>query len=309
MPTPNIHDQVRYTDAAMLQAFNDSEQSSPFRGLVLKKREPNGMAQFSVLFAPAIFQKITSELTPAGLDAKKLSIVTDLYKAGYEVSRKILDNAKGWVGDAEMMRTLTQMGRDAQFAVDAALSALLEANANDILGSPFFGAAVALPNSAQTVTNTLAGTGSTAAQIKADFYSTITQFVNHKNVGGRPYHGTAWLNKKPILMYPTALQAAMEAAFEAQNDAAGASNTAFKRVELRPNPYLADANDWFLVNPAPRYMPFCHLDEYDPRLQTNAKDGMADRDVIIRNNILFATEYPFGVSFGSRMEIIRVTNV
>lgn len=313
MPTPNIADVVKFTQATILNAFNEARQASPFEGLVMRKKAPEGIAQFSVSIVPAAFKLFTGEAIPVGVDAANLSVLTKQYKNPVEIDWKQMRNAGAMVGDEEFQRPFKMLGKDATFAEDAALTALLEANSNDILGSAYFGSARTIKNSAQTLTNTQAGTGTSVAQIRADFFTAKKLLVDMKNAAGRPYHGSGVRAQKPIVMYPPALHAAMLEVFEAERNADGSTNITYKAAILRENPYLTDANDWFLLNSSPAYPALLLAHDYDsPVLMHDGtggtEGGQGSRDRILRNKVLFNADWDFEVAFGSPFEIIRTAN-
>lgn len=234
MPTPDIDAAIRYAETLMLKAFTDAAKVSVFTGLVRRKKSPDGVAKFASTFMPAAFKVFTGEAKPVGVDARNQTITTKKYKNPVEIDEKQLRNTKAIVGDEEFMAPIRSLGADAVHAEDEVMSAALEANGNDVLGSAFFAAAAAIPNSAQTITNTQSSSGVTDPDdVRADFYSAVALWDQMKNAAGRYLHGTAMAGAKPVLLFSPGLRAVMEETFE-QKDLAGGGSNRFTLGSVRP---------------------------------------------------------------------------
>ena len=310
MPTPDLKTQLAYCKGEMLNAFNEASKLSPFRGLVAEKRDPAGIVKFALSFIGPAFRVFTGEAQPVGLDAANFTVETVKYKNPVSISKSQLDRAKGIMGDELIMRPIRKMGGDALYARDAKMAALLEANGNDGLGSAFFATAATLRNSnGVTLTNTVSGTGNGESATRTDFYSGIAAFNAMKNVAGWRVHGDSFQATKPIILYPAALQSVMEGVFMAQTLSLGGANTTYNRAELRMVGDLTDTTDWFIVNARPTYMPFMFVDEAEPDFKTNLQNGdSADAALMLRDEVIFNSDYSFECAFGSRLEIVRVVN-
>lgn len=310
MPTPDLKTNLAFCKGEMLNSFNEAKKTSPFDGLVADQRTPEGIVKFAFSFVGPAYRLFTGEAQPVGLDAANITIETAKYKNTVSVSKSQLDRSKAIMGDEMIMRPIRKMGADALFARDAKIAALLEANSNDVLGSAFFASAATLRNSnGVTITNTVSGTGTSESQMRTDFYSAIAAMNAIKNTAGRRYHGDSFQRTKPILLYPAALQSVVETVFMAQTLSGGGANTTYGRVEPRLVGDLTDVNDWFLVNAKPTYMPILFADEADPDFKSNLPSGdQADSNLLLRDEVIFNSDYSFEVAFGSRMEMCRVVN-
>lgn len=309
MPTP-ANTNLQFAESTMLNAFNKRAEESPWKGLFLKKRVKEGVAKFAMSFMGPRFEKLIAEITPSGYDSKSLTINTEQWGAAFEVSAKLLKNAEA-MADPEFSMPFKQMGQDAWDAVDVEMTRFVEANGNDILGSAFWASGKVIPNSYnnQTITNTGSGAGVTAANFRTNLRAALAAIAQYKNVAGRQYHGSAFLNSKPILMYHPTYHSVVLDAFEAMIDSSGATNVSYKAAILRPNPYLTDENDVFWWNSNPKYPPLVWADEADPTFETNyTNSGQGDRDVLLRDRYTMASKYPFVVAFGSRLEGYRHTH-
>lgn len=98
--------------------------------------------------------------------------------------------------------------------------------------------------------NLLTGTGTTAAQVKADYYTLLEQFGLFQDTEGRPLHNSSTVDAGIVLMFPVALLSVFEEVFEqkiSQGTSAGVSNVIIdsgKKVWLWPTQYLT-GNSWY----------------------------------------------------------------
>jgi hypothetical protein len=309
MATPDIKNVVKFARATMLNAFNEARRESPFEGLVLREQDAGGILKFAVDFLPAIYVEFKGEAIPVGIDAKNLTVETVLHKNPVAISKKQAKNAAALIGDEQFWRKFRNSAKDAMFLVDAKIAALIEANSSDILGSAFFASGKAMPNSAQTITNTQSGSGvDTAAKIKTDFDAALTLMRAHKNAGGRSYHGGRLSRQRPVVLAPPALESIMRDVFEKDRDSSGETNRHNNKADLRIVEDFTDADDWFFVNSDPAYPPFIHLEDGPPDQHTNFDGNIGDADYLLRDRIIMNSDYSCDVAFGSRMEIVRTAN-
>lgn len=309
MPTPDIQSILQFTESVMLNAFNQARRESPFDGLVLRKMDATGIRKFAVTFLPAVYRRFTGEAKPVTYDARNLTVEVVEYKNPVEIDKTQLKHARALAGDEEFMMPLRTRARDAAFAVDAQLAALLEANGNDILGSAAFASAAEIPNSdGVTVTNTRSGAGVTAANVQTDFDAMKGLFIAMQSPGGRSFHGPAFRRSKPIILCHDDVRAVMEEVFETPTLSGGGANRFFGKADIRVVPDFTDTNDWYLCNTSPAFPQFIELNDGDPDEATNFDGRTGDRDYLLRNKVLFNSDFNFEVAFGSRMEITRNVN-
>ena len=300
------HDEnLRDARAEFLNMFNQRSDESIFNGLVLEIDAKEGFMTLATITRNATFQKFIGELRPEGIDSSKITHETIVYKAGIEIPRAVFDHSNALMG-TEYGREILNIAEDSIDNRDNLVTVLLEANGNDITGTAFFGNAKTMPNSSATIDNLLAGTGSTATLIQDDFWSGVQLLADMVNAAGRPYHGGRIARNPMIIMYPTALEASMQNAFAAKTLPNGGDNVLFNRAELRVNPFLTDAGDWYIFVPNPRYpalamgmgMPVESQDDTDP----------TSREVILRETYLFAARDEFIEAFGSPHAAVKIDN-
>lgn len=303
---------LRDAQAELANAFNVQYKESIFDGLIYRKEAPEGYAKFWSMTRRAAFAELKDEMKPVGLDARSYEITTKVHKAGYEIDRKTLDNAKAIASEPEIMAVIKDLASDSIAQEDQYLTDLLEDNGNDIFGSAFFAASASLWNSpaAAVITNTSSGAGTTATNIKAAYYDVLEIIATQLNSAARLMHGPGALKKKLICMIPPALLDAAEDVFEVDTTAQGGTNKTYKRAEIKQNPLLTDQNDFYFFIPdaGPMSALICAY-EKKPELESDARGGEnASRDTILRDTYLFGARYSFEVGYGNRTSVIRVTN-
>lgn len=303
---------LRDAQAELANAFNVQYKDSIFDGLIFRKEAPEGYAKFWSMTRRAAFEKLEDEMKPVGLDARSYEIATEVHKAGYEIDRKTLDNAKAIASEPEIMAVIKDLAGDSIAHEDQYLTDLLEDNGNDIFGSSFFASGASIWNSpaAATITNTSSGSGATAANIKSAYYDFLEIISTQLNSAARLMHGPGALKKKPVCMIPSALLDAAEDVFEVDTTANGGTNKTYKRAEVKVNPLLADQNDFYFFVPGAGPMSALLLAyEKKPELESDARGGEnASRDTILRDTYLFGARYAFQVGYGNRTSIVRITN-
>lgn len=297
---------LRDAKAEFLNMFNERANDSVFDGLTMNVDAKDGYATLATITRNATFKKFEGELRPEGLDTAKLTYETDVYKAGIEIPRETFDHAESLMG-SEYGKEVLNIAADAIDNRDEKLTAMLEDNGTDITGSAFFGDAKAMKNSDYTIDNLLSGGGVTSALIQTDFWAVLQLLQEMVNAAGRPYHGNQISKSKVVIMYPPALESAMQNAFAAARQASGADNILFNRAELRANGHLNDANDWYGFVQKPRYPALAMGNGASVTTESDATAGVG-RDVIIHETYLFAARDEFVTMYGSPLSCVKVSN-
>lgn len=312
----NFISKIRDARREFANSFNRQYKESIFEGLVHEYDAPEGYVKQFAITARDYFKRLRGEMMPIGLDAKSYEISTLVYKQGYELDRKILDNAKAIQDETTIMQVINTMTDDAVAHKDTQLTTLLESGGSDIFGSAFFGTSVSIWNTdhatSATITNTYSGNGVTAANIKTDFYGGYYDIVmDQRNSAGRLLHGPGIVKQKPIVMCHPDLLDVMEDVFEVETQSSNAGkNKTYKRAEIRINPYLSDTNDYYYFLPSPMFKALCWAKAGRPTLESDANGDTdnASRDAILRDTHLWAARWETGEGYGDRTAVIRVTN-
>lgn len=310
--SPSLTPILRDAEVAMFNAFNERSKDSVFEGIVDFTTDIKGYRRILTVNRLPTLKLLENELVPVGFDGKNLLMETQVWKSGVSIPRQVLENARGISGDG-LDTILRGMGEDAADNLQQVWTELIDDNGSDVLGSAFFATSKALFNSESvTVTNTVGGSGTTAAQVRTDFFTAMKVFVDMENSGGRPFHGASVYNRSFIVMYNPSLEQVMRDVFSADKltHSDGESNITKGAAELRPNALLADNDDWYLFIKNPTHPPLVGVQEKPVELESDARGGTANagRQTILTDDYLFAARHVFITSYGSRMSVVRVTN-
>lgn len=301
---------LRDADAMLLNAYNESAEDGSFSGLVQEFTDPKGYRNFSMVTKLPVFQKLIDEVIPENLTSTKFTKVAEVYKNPLEIQRQDWDNARNIVDNPEFNNFFSGLGEDAIANREVILTTLLEANPTDILGAAMFADATTIPGSSVTLDNLVSGTGTSDAQIRADFRTADVLFRAMRNSGNRKMHRFG-LRQKYIMMCPNALIGIMQTIFERKLVSSGEDNDLFGRVEIRANSYMTDADDWYLFSNTARHKPFGLLQEGPVELETDAtgdpQKGVS-RDAILRDTYLFSARDAFITFPLLRTGAVKVSN-
>ncbi len=205
----------------------------------------------------------------AGLLPDNFSLTNAEYQAAIEVERAAFERDKLGL----IMPRIQQLGAEAARHPGQLIFNHVENNDNAFDGSAYFGNTRTIGESAN-IDNNLAGTGITVAQIQTDLGVAVAEMRVFQDDQGRPMN-----LRGNVIMIPPELEQLM---FQAINRASGDNVVspiipvsdngvwAASGYQVVVNPYLTDANDWYLFHVGQGAMkPFIWQTEKRPVLESD----------------------------------------
>jgi phage major head subunit gpT-like protein len=221
----------------------------------------------------------------AGLLPDNFSLTNSEYQAAIEVERAAFERDKLGL----IMPRIQQLGGEAARHPGQLIMQHVLNNNNAFDGSSFFSNSRTIGNSA-TIDNILTGTGTTIAQIQTDLASAKAQMRVFEDDQGRPMNLAG-----NTIMVPPELDDVM---WRALNRSSGDGvNTPVMPVtpsgiwsasgySVVVNPYLTDANDWYLFHVGQGVMkPFIYQTEKRPVLESAT---ILDRTTILARTFVYS---------------------
>jgi phage major head subunit gpT-like protein len=176
-------------------------------------------------------------------------------------------------------------------------------------GQNFFDTTHSYSTVAGTQDNIVTGTGTTAANIEADFLSAISrldsfEYIQAPNAAyNRKLNSTT--DQNLLVLAPTELKGVF---WQLQKDAlttAGKTNTLQKMFEIETVRF-SDANDWYLaVLDEPIFRPFLYQVEEFPKLDMPTEQ---DESVRNRQEYVYGAHGSYNVAYGSWWKIVKIKN-
>jgi len=152
--------------------------------------------------------------------------------------------------------------------------------------------------------NKLTGTGTTAAALKADYYSAYTALCGFKDDKGVPMAPSEF---RPLIWAPNS--AALIQQFEDLRGApliSNSTNILANRFDLVIDPRLTDANDWYMFRTDGAMRPFIVVNREEPHYRDNFA-SMAD-DVFKRRKGMASVEARLAATYGLWQKAVQVVN-
>jgi len=153
--------------------------------------------------------------------------------------------------------------------------------------------------------NRLTGTGTSAAQVKADYYSAYAALCGFKDDKGEPlqpadFRPLVWIPNSPTLAERfEELQAALQLS--------NSTNVLANRFDLIRDPRLTDANDWFMFRVDTPTKPFIVVTREEPRYADNFGSEAGD-DVFLRKTGTAGVEARMAATYGLWQKAVAVVN-
>lgn len=189
----------------------------------------------------------TDERVPTNIDAVlTFTLTNDTYEVTLDFDGNLIQDSTV-LGFSDLIR---EAGMSMALYPDELVSLLVKngGTAGNVAydGNVFYGATHLFAGAGSTnIANTLAGTGTTTAQVKADFSAMLAALIGFKDDKGRLINPVD-LNENSLVahvpkeMWQVALEA-INATIVSQT-----SNILASRARVVPDGYLTDTNDWFL---------------------------------------------------------------
>ena len=244
-------------------------------------------------------QAFVDERRPIPLSNTGYSIANQTWESTIIVKRTDLaDNKTG-----SIQRRIQQMAATASSHVNKLLIDALVSGTADLCydGSAMFGSHAARADEGGAQSNALSGSGTTTAQLSADFASAKASMLKFKGENGEPVSGDGGI-QMAVVCPPD-----LEKGFRETLNGAIISNTSNVQVggaELIVSPRLVDANDWYLlrIDSAKSLI----LQEREP-IEFTALEGNTDQG-FMRDQYLFGCRARYNVGYGQWTADIKVSN-
>lgn len=172
-------------------------------------------------------------------------------------------------------------------------------------GQYYFDTDHAYPNAEVpgTQSNKLTGTGTTLAQVKADFIAARKAMKQFNDDRGEIFHEMP-LNL--VVMCPVDLEVTFEELLNATL-ISNTTNTLKGAASLVSSPYLSDVNDWYLFNVGSFLKPFIFQNRMP--IEWHALDNPEQSDsVFMRDAAFFGTRARYAIGYGLWQNAILTTN-
>lgn len=156
-----------------------------------------------------------------------------------------------------------------------------------------------------TQSNQLTGTGTSAAQITADYYSAYTALCGFKDDKGECMQATDF---RPVVWIPN--NAALVQVFEGLQASlllSNSTNVLANRFDLVKDPRLTDANDWYMFRVDTPTKPFVVVNREDPHYADNFTSALSD-DVFMRKTGTASVEARMAATYGLWQKAVQITN-
>ena len=238
-----------------------------------------------------------------GLEKYNFSIRNKTYKAGLEVKRETIEDDK--IG--MLAPRLAQLGPEAARHPGELIFNLFESNPLAYDGKALF-ANDHVIGASGTIDNLQGGTGITVAQVQADLAANRGIMVKWKDDQGRVAGNRAnAIVSPPELMgvFWSALNGNLGGTTPATMPA-GTGKFQAAGYTVIENPFLTDANDWYLLALSPAGRPFVFQDRLPPALEgittPNTESG------VLLDRFIYTVRARYNVGIGDFMTALKVVN-
>jgi phage major head subunit gpT-like protein len=150
--------------------------------------------------------------------------------------------------------------------------------------------------------NLLTGTGTTAAQVRADLFTAKAALRKYKDDKGEPFI-LAMDNVQVIAVIPPDL----ERVFDELNNPAPGSTVPKTPVLYEVDPYLSDVNDWYLDYVGSPIRPFIKQNRKAVNFVA-LDDPNSSENVFMRQKLYYGVEGRYEVGYGLYQMTVKTTN-
>jgi len=153
--------------------------------------------------------------------------------------------------------------------------------------------------------NKLTGTGTSAAQVKTDYYTAYAALCGFKDDKGEPLQPADF---RPLIWIPN--NATLVERFEELQAAllvSNSTNVLANRFDLVKDPRLTDANDWFMFRVDTPMKPFVVVTREEPNYADNFTTQGSD-DVFLRKTGTASVEARMAATYGVWQKAVAVVN-
>lgn len=154
-----------------------------------------------------------------------------------------------------------------------------------------------------TQANTLTGTGTTVAQVRADYFAALSALEKFKDDKGEPFIESGIDNLQLIATIPPALRSV----FEDLNNPAPGSMIAKTVIPYESDARLADANDWYLDFIGYPIKPFLKLNRTETKFVALDNPEQSET-VFMRKKFYYGVEGSGDITYGFWQMSVKTTN-
>lgn len=285
------------------RAFEAASNLQPWRSIAMETTSTGDTESYNWLGTPPIMVDVTQgEIQIEGAFPFQYNLQNRTYKSAIEVKRASFEDDKFGMIATE----IRQLGLEAARHPGQLLFQLFTSGGLAFDGTAFFADTRVLGRSAN-IDNIQAGSGVTAAQIVADLGTNRGVMRLFQDDQGRP------MNLTPnTIIVPAQLEGAMWQALNpgvvttppipATEDGSWMAGGYLVMV----NPYLTDANDWYLLARNGEFRPFVYQERIAPTLEgitsPNSDEG------VVRDRFIYSVRARYTVGYGDPRYAIRITN-
>lgn len=255
---------------------------------------------------PAMKEWLDTKIA-AGLNSFNFTIRNKDWESTIEVDRNTFEDDKLGV----VTPRIQELAQEAARHPDELISTLLKNNTLCYDGQNFFDTDHAEGESG-TQANTAAGTGTTVAQLTADFRTARAAMIARKDDRGKPMiknlgqDAMGAPNGMWLVMCPPDLMGAFEELMNA-SFIANTENVLKGAFSLWVNPYLTDANDWYLFYVGSPVKPLILQMRKRPDF-VSLQDPNSSEAVFFRKKYYYGVEARYNAGYGLWQFAHRITN-
>jgi len=245
---------------------------------------------------PAI-QKLVDRLDFGSMQDFELKVFNDDFGAGFKVDKNVLNDSKKYLSGGVELHIRGMLEKYKSFNSKIMASALV-ANGTAFDGTAFF--ATSRPNlltGGNVIDNLYTGTGTTQAQITADFEGALAKMLGFRDSNDDALNAGA----KPAVIIPIHLLPIFRKILVSQYFAGGVDNLNQNAAEIIVNwSQAATDNDWYIANLASALPPF---------IITNREQPVWDvDDPKFGKWINYGYTFRKGIGYGNPISIIKINN-
>lgn len=287
------------------QAFDAAANLQPWREIAMEVQSTGDIESHNWLgTVPQMVDVTRGELQVEGLYSFQYNLQNRTFKSAIEVQRKVFEDDK--LGTVQPR--LAQLGLEAARHPGQLLFQLFTSGGLAFDGTAFFADTRVIGRSAN-IDNQLAGTGVTVAAFQADLAAARAQMRLFQDDQGRPMNLVG-----NTIVVPPALE---QSAFQALNANQGSitqpaipatADGSFQASGylVMVNPFLTDANDWYLLHRNGQFRPFVFQTRIAPSLEgitnPNSDEG------ILRDRFIYTARARYEVGYGDPRYAVKTTN-
>lgn len=198
---------------------------------------------------------------------------------------------------------ISEMGKEAMLHLDGLVSEVRVAGSAALCyDGQFFYDTDHVEGESGTLSNIVTGTGVAVANIYDDFGTARARMRTFKDDRGRPR-----IRRQGSLQLLATIPPGLEKVFEELNNPAPGATTPRVVLPYVVDPYLADANDWYLDYIGGSVKPFVAQINRRPDF-VSLEDPNSSEIVFMRKKILFGTEARYNAGYGLWYMSVKATN-